>query len=216
VDGSTPQPVGRLGKADFANGHASGRVAFFSRSAPQDESQGFAFDGRNVECGMLLELSPRRALDDCDVFVGIQIPGRMPLTWTTRWASKIVLRFCSTWAPIHSSVGGHSGREEEYAHIVVPWSNTPCVLDRFEVAPHNGEFAILKPGYTYTWEFGSTFVDLSNWRLVNLPVLGNFPLRTLWGDLPLEFVVYAVPQGGRHLVKDMRYLANVQLSLLDC
>uniref|UniRef100_A0A7S4UTN1 Domain of unknown function at the cortex 1 domain-containing protein n=1 Tax=Alexandrium monilatum TaxID=311494 RepID=A0A7S4UTN1_9DINO len=199
VDGSAPRPLHKFGKAEFSNGHASGHVAIFARSTPQELSRGFAFDHRNVESGMLLELSPRAPIDERDVFVGIQIPGPLPMTWTTRWVTKLLLSVCSAWAPIHSSVGSHSGMEQ----------------DRFDVLPLDGEFADLQPGYTYTWEYGSTTIDLSSWRFVNLPVAGSFPLKRLWGDLPLEIVAYTVPRGGRHLVKDMSYLASVRLSFLD-
>lgn len=215
VDGSEPRPIQRLGEAEFANAGATGRVAIFARSAGQEASKGFAFDGRGVQCGMLLEFSPKRSLDDCDVFVGIQIPGRVALTRGARWATKILLKVSSAWAPVHSSIGSSAGADQEYAHIVLHWSNWPCVLDHFEVAPSCGKFDVLKPGYTYTWEYGSSIIDLRNWRLVNLPLLGSFPFARLWGDLPLEIVVYAVRRGGRHLVGEMSYLANVQLSLMD-
>lgn len=173
VDGSVPRPIRPLGKAEFTNSCASGRVAIFARSTPKEASKGFAFDSRNVEFGLMLELSPRQSLDDCDVFVGAQIPGGMSLTRSTRWVAKILLNFCSALAPVHSSTGGNSGMDQEYAHIVLQWSHQSGLLDRFEVMPISGKFDTLRPGYTYTWEFGSSFVDLNNWQLVNVPVLSS-------------------------------------------
>lgn len=222
------------GEAAYSNENASGKVFVYSRSAVSAAASALSPNGgksftcrsKTAVCDsnsnassvsrVAFELSPRQAFVDHDIYVGGQIPGPLQLNMTTRWLTRTILAACRMWGPIHSSLG--DGQGQEYAHIVVPWSQLNSLSDGFAAIPVDAECTAPKPGFRYTWEFLSPFVDFVAWRATNLPLVGSFPLESMWGDLPLQFVVYAVPRGAsaaghkRHLVKDVHYLACVQLS----
>jgi len=222
------------GEAAYSNEHASGKVFVYSRSGSSAAASAMSpSGGKSFTCRsstavcdgdvnaysvsrVVFEMSPRQAFIDHDIFVGGQIPGQLQMNMTTRWLTRTILAALRMWGPIHSSLG--DGQGQEHAHIVVPWSHLNSLSDGFTATPLDAEITAPKPGFRYTWEFLSPFVDLCAWRATNLPLVGSFPLESFWGDLPLQFVVYAVPRGAgaaghkRHLVKDVHYLACVQLS----
>jgi hypothetical protein len=204
-----PTASGAEGLA-FCNEHASGRVFVYQRHG--DRPKDLAF-GPHM-CGLRLELTPQAKLGPVDVYLGAQIPGPMKCDEATMWVYKVVLSICGQYMDDADSLHSSLGDGEDNAHIVVPFHLSDSISHRCSVldSVDGTEAQVPEQGATYIWDFGSPILDLDNWRVTDLPMFGSLPLERLFGDLPVEFVVYAVPRGQDHRAANLRYLTRIRLS----
>jgi len=70
-------------------------------------------------------------------------------------------------------------------------------------------YPIFDTNHIYSFSFHSMYVDLVNWRVINLPGVDEVELRSIWKDLPIHFVSYDLKEGHElnlHRDVDKRYL----------
>lgn len=66
---------------------------------------------------------------------------------------------------------------------------------------------------TYSFSMHSMYVDLVQWRLVNLPGISYMPLDAFLQSKSLRFVAYALPKDytGPHTAEMKRYVFNFEI-----
>lgn len=173
--------------------------------------------------GKLKDISP-----EDQIYVGIETAKPVNLSgFFTKAAARIVLSvIASTTQSSHCTLGDHL----ETAQLTFPLSacaDRLAVTKPGDVPPTMGvqmypdEFGRDRraPVHeyntedTYSFSMHSMYVDLVNFRLVDLPGLGSIPLDTFIKGQPLFYVGYVLPQShtGPHREQDKKYLLKFEL-----
>ena len=199
-----------------------------------------AFQGkqRTLECQIQGKF---RRVPQEPLYVGAEITKRMVLGMLRRTLCQSILAFVrKVMGHLHYSFG--DADNNELPHIVVPlWTAVDrlVVTPEGETAPLLGvpvpesdgdrttrrsktSVPTVDKSSTYTFSFNTMYLNLPSWVLCKLPMMGDMSLRDFWGDSSLRLVVYDTPSlvtletgeatEGRHLQRDNRYFAKVQMT----
>ena len=110
-----------------------------------------------------------------------------------------------------------------FEHLIVtkPGDTPPPMTEPFEESKSSRERRKASKGTgewnaddTYSMAFYSMYLDLPQWRVVNLPVTKDLDLRTFWGNSFLSVVMYerGVSREEKHVKKDNKYLFGLNVS----
>ncbi|GAX14092.1 hypothetical protein FisN_8Hh072 [Fistulifera solaris] len=167
------------------------------------------------------------------LYAGAELLQPMRLGLVTQGVARLLLKLVQRFhSNVHYSFG--TDDDEEMAHIVIPaftamekWivtppSQTPPRLgDMWEETPESMQFrketqstGSWNTTDTYSMEFFSMYIDLAQWKLVQLPVSGDVALQTFWGDSPVNLCFYDAPPKEKHTARNKRYAFGVQLKYL--
>lgn len=173
--------------------------------------------------GQLKSISP-----DDQIYIGIQTAKPLNLSgFFTKAAAKVVLGVISSSTHnSHCTLGDNC----ETAQLTFPLA--ACV-DRLAVTKHGDlpptmgvqmfpdEFSrerrapveAYNTNDTYSFSMHSMYVDLVDFKLVDLPGLGSISLDTFIKGQPLFFVAYVLPKShsGPHREQDKKYLFKFEL-----
>lgn len=151
------------------------------------------------------------------LFIGAEITKKMELGLLTRGLCSSILKLGrAVNAHLHHSFG--DDRNFELPHITGPmWS----AIDRLNIAPKGQtpptlglqvpedpvsrsvrrkypDFNVnIELTSTYTLSFKTSNIDLINWKLGNIPLMGPIDLHTFWGDAALRMCAYCVPDDSK-------------------
>jgi len=149
------------------------------------------------------------------IYCGGEVMDRMKLGLVAKGLCNILLKLISTISSnMHYSYGDKNGTDT--AHIVFPaWTsmdslvitkpgeNIPpmgepfpeskaCIKERKDSNNHAGNWNTTD---IFSMSFHSMYIDLPNWKLINLGVLRDTDLRTFWSESAMRLVIY---EKGQH------------------
>ncbi|GAX11977.1 hypothetical protein FisN_8Lh072 [Fistulifera solaris] len=165
------------------------------------------------------------------LYAGAELMQPMRLGLVTQGVARLLLKLVQRF---HSNVHFSFGSDDELAHIVIPaftamekmivtppFQEPPRLGDPWDEAPESMQFrketqstGSWNTTDTYSMEFFSMYIDLAQWKLVQLPVSGDVALQTFWGDSPVNLCFYDAPPKDKHTARNKRYAFGVQLKYL--
>eukprot|EP01134_Creolimax_fragrantissima_P000100 CFRG0100T1 len=213
------------------NAVCKGRAIVKVRTTPENPTVASYFAGRKRMYEIQVEGELKSIRSDETIFVGIQSDGPMRLKGMFSWAAaKVVTTLIrTTTSNSHVSLGN----KEEVCHVALPLHTT---ADTFIVTEKGEELPALslkelpqenaipraersqkmsgyKRGEIYSFSMHGMYVDLENWRLVNVPKMPPVSITRFLGDMPLYFVAYVLPinHSGPHSEDIKQYLFRFRI-----
>ncbi|KAF0715804.1 Aste57867_3173 [Aphanomyces stellatus] len=218
LNSTTPVPF----ETDLFRGH----VYFLLKTDPPNPTWQHLFAGRRrmfwIQVQGTLKRAPRGS-----IFLGGELPATVSVgLWARGLANMIMGIMQRLVGLIHYSFGD----AHELPHcvfplvqavdelIMTPAGGTPPMLGQ----PTFGESKAAQTrrrqtplgqetyevGATYTFHFYTQYVDLTQWKIINLPGMQDMGLTTFFGSLPLRLACYDVESspGPSHTNASKRYL----------
>jgi hypothetical protein len=217
----------------FENELFVGRAFFFVRTNPEELKWKHLFIGKRRMFWIQLQGKFKKSPQGT-VFIGGELPSRVTPGFFTRSIAHVIMGIIKQLVgKIHFSFG--DSKNEEIPHVTFPLyqsvdqlvvtpvgeepptigavdfgeteeqrrlrRNTPVGAERYEV------------GATYTLHFHTMYVDLANWKTVNLPGINDMSLTSFFDFLPLRLVAYCLQDhtSEKHLQIHKDYLFNFEL-----
>jgi hypothetical protein len=167
------------------------------------------------------------------LYAGAELLQPMRLGLVTQGVARLLLKLVQRFhSNVHYSFG--SSADDELAHIAIPaftamekmivtppsqepprlgdlWDETPESMQFRKETQSTGSWNTTD---TYSMEFFSMYIDLAQWKLVQLPVSGDVALQTFWGDSPVNLCFYDALPEEKHTARNKRYAFGVQLKYL--
>ena len=186
-----------------------------------------------------------KRLPEGEIYVGAEATDKMEMGFMTRTFAIMALKFARSLVPnLHYSFGEDTSSNEDYEipHLVGPMFPT---LDRIletdvgEAPPTLGipfeeprehilqrkKFKSIKDANIslekiYSFSVNTDFIDLPNWKFVNIPMCKPSDLRDFFGDSGLRLVAYEVPttvleQNTTHPQRLINYVFNITLNRVE-
>lgn len=225
-DNNTPFPLNTI--TSFQNDLFEGHCLMLIKPIPPQPAP-LLFQNKKRRIVWQLQGKFRRPV--CGVlYVGAELSQPMRLGLVTQGVARLLLQLVQRFQRnVHSSFG-----DGELAHIVIP---AFTAMERILVTPPGGPLPVMGEYWnespesmqlrketqstgtwnttdTYSMEFFSMYVDLAQWKLVQLPVSGDIALQTFWGDSPLHICMYEAPPREKHVAANKQYAFGVQLKFL--
>jgi hypothetical protein len=205
ITANSPAPI------PFQTDLFTGKVLIMLRTDPLDKLYRHRFEGH--ECTLEVQVQGKfNKIPDGPLFFGAEITKKMEIGWFTRGICSTILQLAFSFYPyMHSSFGDKNN--DELPHLVVPvWS----AVDRLtisqpgDVIPPLGQVLpedldlrakrLASPssvgiqlGSTYSFSFQTSYLDLLEWKSVNIPLMKTMDLHTFWNDSDVRFISYCLP-----------------------
>ncbi|OQR82117.1 hypothetical protein THRCLA_11133 [Thraustotheca clavata] len=200
----------------FENDLFRGHVYFLVKTDPPHWKWHFLFNGRRrmfwIQVQGQFKKQPKGV-----IYLGGELPDRIALGFFTRSLASVIMSIIQT---LVKAVHYAFGDANELPHcafplyqsvdemVITPSNEQPPVLgqESFGESKQEHQKRMKTPlgtetydlSATYTFHFHTMYVDLTQWKIINLPGMKDVPLTTFFEAHPLRLVCYDVVPGKHH------------------
>lgn len=205
---NTPSPI------PFENEVFAGHLCLLvnSRMAPMDQYFEKRFEGDKNRFEIQVQGKFRQKINGKNMFIGAEVSKKMELGLITKGVCSTIVKFCKTMnSSMHHSFG--DSKNMELPHLASPFWST---MDRIIITPKGGVlppmmipfeepiesrhkrkknphfFLDVDLDCTYSFSFKTSYMDLEQWAVVNVPLIRPMKLHTFWGDADVRFTTYYI------------------------
>eukprot|EP00606_Chrysophyceae_sp_TOSAG23-5_P001196 GSChrysophyteH2.ASY1.ANO1.1381.1 assembled CDS len=220
-------------------------VAFFThKHASMDEKYQCFYDTKKKVTYEVQVQGKFKRLPRGELVCGAETCEKMELGFMTRTFCNMTLKFAGTIVDdLHYSFGEDLAKSDhEFPHLVGPLFPT---LDKIieskpgDPLPEMGRPFLEDPeyrkkrlkwkssynaninlDYTYSFSVNTANIDIVAWQFVNIPMVNNIDLSSIFGDSPMRLICYEIPDDvvkayKTHPQKYLKYVFNIKLTRND-
>lgn len=166
------------GQFPFDNEWVQGSISVSTKTDPLDPRSAALFEGSKSSRRLVVQIDIefKKVPKEADWYLAVEVPGAVSLNVGLKVVSKFVLGVIKLW---ERTIGYSFGTASSNAFISSKLGNW-VDLDGPVV-----------PGRKYKWETYSSFIDLEQWSVVEVPRGRKIEFNQFIGERPLRMVLFA-------------------------